>query len=136
MSHNTDALGFIPEPTVRHRYIAQDRYVLQTDEHGHPVGYLLHGSLRRAHPCVISQHCIDFDARRRHYGVLAFQVFLERCQRAGVSSITLRVADDLPAVQFWQACGFQTKAIVPGGQRRNRIIIEMQLPLDLPLIKS
>lgn len=136
MAHNTDALGFIPEPTVRHRYIEQERYVLQTDEKGKPVGYLLHGAMHRAQPCVISQHCIDFDARRQHYGFLAFQEFLGRCQRAGCSSVHLRVAEDLQAVHFWQACGFQTRAIVPGGQRRDRIIVEMFLPLELPMFAS
>jgi hypothetical protein len=133
MGHNTDALGFIPKPTVQHRYIAHHRYVLQTDEHGHPVGYLLHGAIRRGAAVVISQHCIEVDARRKHYGIVAFQQFLSRCQRAGASSIHLRVADDLPAVEFWRSCGFQTKAIVPGGERRGRMIVEMSLPLDLPL---
>jgi hypothetical protein len=136
MAHNTDALGFIPEPTVRHRYISQHRYILQTDERGNPVGYLLHGALRRAQPCVISQHCIDYDARRRHYGLLAFREFLRRCEVAGSSSIHLRVAEDLDAVQFWQSCGFTVDAVVPGGERRQRIIIEMVLPIALPLFES
>lgn len=134
MKYNYEAVGFIPQPTVKYRYISQNRYILQSDERGRPVGYLLHGALRRGHSCVISQHCIDYDARRRHYGVLAFRQFVERCEFSGVSSIHLRVAEDLPAVSFWQACGFRVDAVVPGGQRRGRMIVEMSYLLILPLL--
>lgn len=134
MRHNYDALGFIPAPTVHHRYVAEQRYILQADERGRNVGYLLHGALRRSRPCVISQHCIDYDYRNRHYGMVAFRRFLERCQRAGCSSIHLRVAEDLPALEFWRACGFQIQGVVPGGQSRARVIVEMTMPLDLPLL--
>lgn len=136
MRHNYEAVGFIPEPTVQHRYVTLGRYILQTDDSGHNIGYLLHGALRRAQPVVISQHLIDYDYRRRHYGLLAFNQFVERCERVGVSSIHLRVADDLPALLFWQSCGFQTLRIVPGGERRQRSIVEMYRPFDLPLLSA
>lgn len=136
MRHNYDAVGFIPEPTIEHRYIAQNRYILQADEHGKPVGYLLHGALRRAQACVISQHLIDYDHRRRHFGLLAFEQFLGRCERSGVSSIHLRVADDLPAVHFWRSCGFQVADILPGGLSRQRTIVQMHYRFDLPLLQE
>lgn len=134
MRANYEAVGFIPEPTVRHRYITCHRYILQEDERGKLVGYLLHGALQRGKPCVISQHLIDYDYRRRHYGWLAFQEFVRRCEFAGVSSIHLRVADDLPSVQFWQSCGFQTIRVLPGGESRQRMIVEMVHLLSLPLV--
>jgi hypothetical protein len=136
MRHNYDAVGFIPGPTVQHRYVALGRYILQTDDRGRNVGYLLHGALNRGQACAISQHLIDYDYRRRHYGLLAFHQFVGRCQYTGVSSIHLRVADDLPALQFWQTCGFKVLRIMPGGQSRRRNIVEMFLPLELPFFDA
>jgi hypothetical protein len=135
MAENYDAVGFIPEPTVRCRYLAHHRYILQEDDRGRPVGYLLHGALERGRPCVISQHLIDYDYRRRHYGMMAFKTFVERCEFAGASSIHLRVADDLPALQFWQSCGFRIQRTVSGGEARNRVIVEMYYLLRLPMFE-
>ena len=136
MAHNTDALGFIPATTVENRYVRMNRYVIQTDERGKAVGYLLHGAIRAGEPCVISQHCIEYDKRLHGYGELAFAELLRRCRMGGASSIHLRVGQDLPAVLFWQSCGFTVKRIVPGGERRGRLIVEMALPLNLPLFSE
>jgi GNAT superfamily N-acetyltransferase len=134
MKQNTDALGFIPNTTIRDRFVAREWYILQRDECGKPVGYLLHGSVRYGQPCYVSQHCIELDKRLRGYGAQAVQVLIDRCQRVGASSIYLRCGEDLPALQFWQALGFQVLEIIPGGERRQRMIVRMALPLELPLL--
>ena len=100
MSENYDAVGFIPEPTVANRYIRNQQYVLQADERGKVIGYLLHGPVRQGEMVVVSQHCIDIEKRLRGYGEKTFQEFLNRCIRVGASSIHLRVANDLDAVSF------------------------------------
>lgn len=133
MRENYEAVSFIPEPTIRFRYIAQHRYILQTNEQGKPVGYLLHGAINAGQPVVISQHVIDYDFRLRGYGELAFSELVERCTSSGATSIRLRCADDLQSVLFWQHCGFETDRIVPGGISRGRMINSMiyRLPLSL-----
>lgn len=133
MAENYDAIGFIPLGTIKSRYIAKQRYVLQLDERGRRVGYLLHGSIKYGQPVVISQHCIQYDKRLRGYGEQAFQELLKRANLAGASSIQLRCADDLPALMFWQSVGFRIVRIVPGGEKRHRMIAVMIYPLALPL---
>ena len=131
---NTDAIGFIPGPTLESQYIRQARYIIQEDEQGRRVGFLLHGAIHQGQRLVISQHCIQYEKRQRDYGRRAFLMLLERAQRCGASSIALRCACDLEAIRFWQAMGFRVARIVPGGERRGRMIAEMVLPLSLPLL--
>ena len=106
MRENSNELGFIPNTTIESRYIAQNRYILQTNDRGRFVGYLLHGSLQPGKPCVISQAVIDYDYRARHWGTCVIQEFISRCLFIGVSSIHLRVASDMEAVFFWKSLGF------------------------------
>lgn len=87
MAENTDALGFIPNTTLKARYVAKSRYVLQTDERGRPVGYLLYGALRYGQAVCISQACIQYEKRLRGYGEKAFFELLRRSRLAGASSI-------------------------------------------------
>jgi len=134
MAENTDALGFIPNTTVETRYVAKHRYILQTNERGKAVGYLLYGALRYGQPVVISQACIQYEKRMRGYGEKAFLELLRRAKLAGASSIHLRCADDLPAVQFWQSLGFQVFKVEPGGVRRGRMIVKMVYLISLPLL--
>lgn len=125
--------SLIPFDTIQYRYIAKHRYVLQENEHGQSVGYILHGALYRGQSLVISQHAIDYDYWLRGYGEQAFNAVLERANLVGCSSIRLRCADDLPSVQFWRALGFQIAGLEVGGAKRQRTIIKMVYPLDLPL---
>ncbi len=136
MRENYEAVGFIPEPTVQQRYIYHGNYVFQTDEAGKRIGYILHGPIRYGQPVTISQHVIQYEKRSHGYGLIAFDTLRRRAIQNGASSIRLRVADDLPAVLFWQACGFSCHRVLPGGQARQRLIIEMFLPLALPLIEQ
>jgi len=133
MRENYEAVGFIPETTVRDRYIRNDWYILQKDDQGKTVGYLLHGAIQTGKPVAVSQHCIQYEKRLHGHGRQALLTLISRCQKVGASSIHLRCANNLPAVEFWQSCGFTVSGIVAGGQKRQRMIIEMNLPLNLPL---
>lgn len=130
MRHNYEAVGFVTEPTVRDRYVALGRYVLQTDERGKAVGYLLHGPCKPGRTMTIIQHCIELDKRNRGYGQAAVQEVVRRAKLLNAAGIRLRVASDLEAVQFWQSCGFVPYDVVPGGKKRNRMIIKMCLDLS------
>lgn len=136
MRENYEAVSFIPDTTLKDRYIAKNRYIIQYDERGRKTGYLLHGALYYGRPVVISQHCIQYEKRLRGYGEQAFLEMLRRANLAGASSIRLAVADDLPAVDFWKTCGFQVIGIEPGGKSRNRMRIKMVYPLALPLFEN
>jgi len=133
MAENTDALGFIPDTTLRERYIAKNRYIFQCDEKGRPTGYLLYGALNFGQSVAISQACIQYDKRLHGYGEVAVAELVNRAEKIQASSIYLRCADDLPAVQFWQSLGFKIVGVEPGGARRNRMIVRMAYPLYLPL---
>ena len=133
MRTQSDALGFIPSTSVHDKYVCAENFIIQHDEHGAKVGYILHGPIRYGKNVVISQAVIDMEKRRRHYGFLAVDELVTRCKSRNASSISLRCAADLEAVQFWQAVGFQLNDIVPGGERRGRMICRFFLPLALPL---
>ena len=133
MRENYDAVGFIPEPTIRQRYVAYGQYVLQTDERGRRLGYLLHGPLIDGGIAVVTQHVISDDKRFHGYGEQAWQTFLQRCTQAGVDTIRLRCASDLPSVAFWQAQGFRLYGTMPGGNHRGREILQMAYDCGLPL---
>lgn len=128
--------SLIPFDTIQYRYIAKNRYVLQEDERGKPVGYILHGAIHYGQPMVISQHAIIYDKWLLGYGQSAFYAVVERARRGGASAIRLRCADDLPANQFWQSLGFQIVGIESGGAKRNRTIVKMVFPLLLPLFAT
>ena len=135
MRSNYEAVGFIPCSTIEMRYVRSSRYILQMDDRGRPVGYLLHGRILRGSPVVVSQHVIECDHRLRGYGYRAFLELLRRCEKVGASSVQLRVASDLPAVGFWENCRFRHWYTEPGGARRNRIIYGMAYDLEMPLMR-
>jgi hypothetical protein len=135
MAENTAELGFVPYTAVAERYVPLGRYVFQLDERGNPVGYLLHGALKRGRPVVISQACIQYEKRMCGYGRIAFDVVRTRALVAGCTSIRLRCAEDIEAVLFWQSCGFVVDSVVAGGKQRQRMIANMVCVLDLPLLE-
>lgn len=135
MRHNYEALGFIPQPAVEHRYIKQNDYILQHDEKGKAIGYMLHGPIRQGKPAHVVQHCIELDKRNRGYGHLAVGELIRRCSLIGSSSIRLRCATDLLSLEFWKSAGFSVARIENGGKSRNRQIAVMYLLLDVPLVK-
>lgn len=133
MRENYEAVGFLPHDSVRDQYLEHGRYVLQADEAGHKVGYLLHGAPATGQPLNVAQHCIQMDRRSHGYGEQALAVLIERAERAGCSAIRVRCATDLESLGFWLGQGFQLINVVPGGARRQRQIARLWLPLALPL---
>ena len=136
MRTDTNALGFIPSTTIEQRYVASNQYILQYDARGRRVGYILHGPINYGAAVVVSQAMIDYDHRLRGYGALAVAELVRRAEIKSASSIKLRCAADLPAVQFWQSCGFEVLGVTPGGKSRNRMIITFTRRLTLPLLNE
>ena len=133
MAENYEAVGFIPEPSVERQYVGQQRYILQANERGRPVGYLLHGVMSYGQSLSIAQHCIQVDSRLKGYGEAAVRELIARAEQSGVAAITARCATDLPSLAFWLEQGFVVQRVVPGGDRRSRHIACILLPLALPL---
>ena len=115
MRANRESVGGMPVPAIQERV---DRgTVLLALINDDPVGYVLfdfrNGVIR------IPQACIQYDARRRRYGVALMQRLLSR---QGIREVSLRCAADLEANVFWRDMGFTCVGSVPGGKRRGRTI--------------
>ena len=129
MKTETVALGFIPSPTIRDRFVRRGLYVIQRDARGRRRGYLLHGPPKPGRRLHIHQACIDYDYRQRGFGILAVRTVIMRALQADCSAVTLRCALDLPANAFWHAAGFEVEEVLPGGKQRHRVILRYVLPL-------
>ncbi len=96
--------------------------MLQEDEVGRRVGYLLHGKPTQGGLLVVSQHCIDTDKRLRGYGEKAFQEVIERARQANCKGIKLRCAEGLESNAFWQAQGLEVVSVQHPQNWRKRAI--------------
>ena len=133
---NSDALGFIPMPTIDRQYVQHGRYVLQKDAKGRNVGYLLHGVIAPGRSVVLSQACIQHEKRLKGFGEEAVSALVDRSEKSGASSIRLRCAEDTSAVEFWNHLGFNLERWEIPGNKRNRRIAVMSKPLMLPLFQQ
>jgi len=129
MKENTDALGFIPRPTIVKQFIRTDRIIIQRNRYRKAIGYLLHGPVHPDGHLIIHQACIRLDKRCAGFGRQALSELLTRAARARALTITLRCAWDLEAIAFWFESGFTPVAIVPGGKRRRRSIVSFRRAL-------
>lgn len=129
MRQNYEAVGFLPYEALEGQYIAHGRYVIQTNERGQKVGYLLHGKPTAGGILSVAQHCIETDKRLHGYGQEAFKTLLDRARFANCRAIKVRCAADLPSNEFWREMGLEVVSVRPGGQRRQRDINVMLLDL-------
>lgn len=135
MREHSDALGFLPYESLEGQYLRHGRYVLQHDEAGRRVGYLLHGKPQYGRSLNVAQHCVQHERQRHGYGEAALRALIDRAERAGCSAVTARVGTDLEALGFWLAQGFEVRDVVAGGERRGRQIARLVYPLALPLLE-
>ncbi len=129
MKTETDALGFIPAPAIRSRWIPKGRYIIQRDRRGRRRGYLLHGPARPGRELFVNQVCIEYDHRLKGYALLAVRELLNRAHDARCTAINLRCAADLSANSFWLSIGFSLVDVVDGGRRRDREICVYRISL-------
>lgn len=130
MKTETDALGFIPAPAIRSRWIPKGRYIIQRDRRGRRRGYLLHGPARPGRELFVNQVCIEYDHRLKGHAFFAVRELLNRAHDAGCTCINLRCAADLSANWFWLSIGFTLVGITGGGKRRDREICVYRLDLQ------
>lgn len=116
MRANRESVGGLPAPAMLERI--ERGTVLLASINDDPVGYLLYDS--DGARIRIPQACIQYDARRRRYGVALLQAL--RAAHPNIQEITLRCAADLEANVFWRDMGFTCTGTRPGGRRRGRTI--------------
>jgi GNAT superfamily N-acetyltransferase len=121
MRQNTNALGFIPDGSIEHQYVANGRHIIQT-ERGRPVGYILHGKPTAGGVLTIAQACIEYDKREKGYGIDVVNTLIERAKQTNCRAITLRCAEDLAANAFWKMTGFEhTSTLTVANTRRRKL---------------
>lgn len=126
MAANSDALGFIPAPTVEARYLAKGRYVIQRDQRGRKIGYVLHGAPTPGGLLTIAQAVIDYDFRESGQGRHAVEEVIARAVATNCHAIKLRCAEDLAANHFWAALGFKhVNTMFPNNRRQRAIRVYM-----------
>lgn len=135
MRQNYDAVGFLPYEAVQ-EYIDLGRYVMQTNEHGVKVGYLLHGKPTPGGILTVAQHVIEVDKRLHGYGQEAFNVLLDRAKQANCRAIKVRCAEDLPSNAFWQEMGLEVVNVQHVANKRKRAINVLLLDLWPTLFKK
>lgn len=129
MRQNTDAVGFIPYAGLERDYVNKGRYIIQRDERGHGVGYLLHGKPTFGGILVVTQHVIELDRQLHGYGAQTFDTLIERAKQANCRAIRVRCAADLPSNEFWRAMGLEVTNVKRVANRRQRDINVMMLDL-------
>lgn len=116
MRKNRESVGGLPSPAIAERLERGTVEIAFINRD--PVGYVLfdirNGMMR------IPQACIQYDARRRAYGVALMSSVIS--SQPDIDKIHLRCAADLEANLFWRAMGFTCIGTVAGGVRRGRPI--------------
>lgn len=127
------ALGFLPMSAYHH---AARRGTIQPIRlsRGRPVGFLLHGPPRPGSFVRIYQIAVTPDHRREYHGTHKLRDLQNLAEKHGTDWITLRCADDLPALEFWRSVGALELCTRPGSKRTGRTLIELAIPCTIDAI--
>lgn len=133
-------VGFLPTVAL-HEYEARQQLWLAR-ANGQPCGYLAWGSFRGPRPkrnpytLKIIQACVDYGARFQEHGAQLVYDLERTAILAGIETISLWCAFDLPANQFWHALGFNPDATRIGGSAfiKNRLHMHWIKTLPVPLL--
>lgn len=129
-------LGFIPDTAIRNRYVPNGQYIMQYDLRGRRTGYILTGKISMGKNLGIQQAIIDYDRRGLGFGEMAFCSLLEKARAAACSSVSLKIAENLEAVTFFQAMGMEIIHIIHRENKRHRKIYQMYLSLVPQLFET
>jgi len=124
---NRDNLGFIPDSTLRDRYVRAGTYLISTHRTAGKIGFLLFGAPRRNECVHIHQTCLQLDHRRRKNAAELVRRLAAIAEAAGSTEIRLRCAIDNPANAFWRWIGAEllrtTPPRTPGSRSLNHYAI-------------
>ena len=117
---NENAVGFIPYSGIA-QYIADGDYILQRDNRGRRVGYVLHGKPQPGGILTVAQLVIEFDYRQRGHAMDTMRELIARANAVNMREIKLTCADDLLAAhELWRAVGFERTRTIPATNTRQR----------------
>lgn len=120
-------LGFLP--TVTFAKALEERR-LRFQEHGSQIaGYLLHGRPKTSRVVHVYQAVVETDARRLKAATAMVKSLIADCQAASVATISLRCAEDLDAMEFWQSLGFRPVRYELPTSKTNRRLIRLELDI-------
>jgi len=115
---NAEALSFYPSQVFERE--AEKGRIFIGILNGEPCGYLYAGAY--GVDVKLHQVCIQYDARRRLYGMAIASVMEAYAEECKATSVTLRCGFDLEANDFWKSLGYVCIAHQTGGVRRMRTI--------------
>jgi len=133
MRDNYESVGFIPQTTIKTRYFPKHQYIIQRDNHGKPIGYILYGKPTPGGTLTVAQHVIDYDFRLKGYGHDALKDLIDIATQSNCKDISLRCAENLQSNSFWQAEHFSLSNTTHPNNRRNRAINHYYKPIWTPL---
>jgi N-acetylglutamate synthase-like GNAT family acetyltransferase len=127
----SEQLGFLPRAAVV-EYLTAGR-VLLARENGEPAGFILsRNRLRSEKWCrPLTQVAVSFDAQRRHHGHALLETLKTQARRDMLEGLQCWVAEEIEAVQFFTAEGFQHVQTRDPMNKRNRRLLLMRLNLNL-----
>lgn len=114
----TDAIGFIPSPTIWRLHHQGRLFTLRGERE--LLGWLAHGKPRPR--TKIYQLCVREDVRRLLNATILVDHVARLLWKKGATFLTLRCGNDLSANGFWRAVGFAQTDQTKGGLRRGRLI--------------
>ena len=125
---NKDALGFLPASVYRESAMKGDLWVA-VDRARKMCGYLLFGG--RFPRLRVSQIFVRPEFRRSGTARTLLEELRDYGERHNCLTITARVARELEANRFWEACGFFVTDRIPG-EAKKRPLNKYTLELDVP----
>lgn len=109
---HSKALGFLSTVALAEKVrLGQVRLAVAGGD-GRPVGFLLHGSLRKPEVRVF-QLAVDPASRGMGVGRRLVADLVERSAAAGAAGVSLRCREELAANRFWHGVGFDLHDLEP-----------------------
>lgn len=118
----SNQLGFLPRQSLEAK-LSQNR-ILIASINGDPVGYLAHGSFRWSEAWIF-QCAVRPDAQRENVGRVLTRRADANAAAAGVGTLLLKCREDLDALFFWPAIGFNTLDVRDVDNARRKKIVVM-----------
>jgi GNAT superfamily N-acetyltransferase/predicted nucleic acid-binding protein len=115
-----ESFGFLPASAYTELAVKDRLWVAIDKNTGNLCGFLSFGG--RYPQVKIFQLFVEESVRRHRVGERLIVGLKEVSQRAGVQTISARIAADLPANKFWERMGFRLIRQEAGGKVRDRMI--------------
>lgn len=116
----SNQLGFLPQCALE-EYL-NHKWVLLTTQNATTAGYILGRPRFRWQPLMapITQAAVAMDAQRRRHGIALVDAWANRARAAGKLAVQAICANDVEAMEFWPAAGFESVCELSPRNARGR----------------